>query len=189
MTTETIQTVDLPAFGKLPLRKGDPAYSAWGLWGEDDHLGTLVSYGFHMTSSYANLGLTESSFARRCETSNHRSPRRPALQSQVSFAMHWPTVSLINILTFFHNSWSLTHPKTPGFGRHEHAFDHSIIGPDHVLDDMVRAKYHSRLELRQTNLVFSLPSTLKRAPNGMGCVTLPTKRRSYSTTELPESKS
>lgn len=31
-----------PAFGDLPLREGDPPYSAWGLWGEDDNIGTLV---------------------------------------------------------------------------------------------------------------------------------------------------
>lgn len=30
-----------PAFGDLPLREGDPPYSAWGLWGEDDNIGTL----------------------------------------------------------------------------------------------------------------------------------------------------
>ena len=32
-----------PSFDDLPLRKGDPQYSAWGLWGENDQLGTLVS--------------------------------------------------------------------------------------------------------------------------------------------------
>jgi len=31
-----------PAFNDLPLRKGDPPYSAWTLWGDDDELGTLV---------------------------------------------------------------------------------------------------------------------------------------------------
>lgn len=31
-----------PAFDDLPLRAGDPPYSAWGLWGEDDNIGTLV---------------------------------------------------------------------------------------------------------------------------------------------------
>lgn len=31
-----------PAFKDLPLRAGDPPYSAWGLWGEDDNIGTLV---------------------------------------------------------------------------------------------------------------------------------------------------
>jgi hypothetical protein len=30
-----------PEFSQLPLRSGDPKYSAWGLWGEDDELGTL----------------------------------------------------------------------------------------------------------------------------------------------------
>lgn len=31
-----------PAFADLPLRQGDPPLSAWGLWGEEDELGTLV---------------------------------------------------------------------------------------------------------------------------------------------------
>lgn len=31
-----------PAFDDLPLREGDPPYSAWGLWGEDDNIGMLV---------------------------------------------------------------------------------------------------------------------------------------------------
>ncbi|MCJ1388205.1 hypothetical protein MMC18_001050 [Xylographa bjoerkii] len=30
-----------PSFADLPLRAGDPPYSAWGLWGLDDELGTL----------------------------------------------------------------------------------------------------------------------------------------------------
>lgn len=30
-----------PSFHGLPLRNGDPKASAWGLWGEDDELGTL----------------------------------------------------------------------------------------------------------------------------------------------------
>jgi len=30
-----------PAFSELPLNKGDPFLSAWGLWGKDDQLGTL----------------------------------------------------------------------------------------------------------------------------------------------------
>lgn len=30
-----------PALESLPLRNGDPKYSAWGLWGNDDTLGTL----------------------------------------------------------------------------------------------------------------------------------------------------
>lgn len=30
-----------PAFEDLPLRKGDPKASAWGLWGDDDELGAL----------------------------------------------------------------------------------------------------------------------------------------------------
>ncbi|KAH7038364.1 uncharacterized protein B0I36DRAFT_316058 [Microdochium trichocladiopsis] len=31
----------LPAFDELPLRSGDPKFAAWGLWGDDDELGTL----------------------------------------------------------------------------------------------------------------------------------------------------
>lgn len=34
-------TVRIPSFSELPLRKGDPPHSAWGLYGEDDQLGTL----------------------------------------------------------------------------------------------------------------------------------------------------
>jgi len=30
-----------PAFSELPLNKGDPWLSAWGLWGPNDELGTL----------------------------------------------------------------------------------------------------------------------------------------------------
>lgn len=30
-----------PQFDELPLRQGDPKCSAWGLWGDDDELGTL----------------------------------------------------------------------------------------------------------------------------------------------------
>ncbi|KAK6710048.1 hypothetical protein SNK05_004523 [Fusarium graminearum] len=30
-----------PAFNELPLQSGDPKYSAWGLWGHNDELGTL----------------------------------------------------------------------------------------------------------------------------------------------------
>ena len=31
----------IPAFEDLPLRKSDPSYAAWGLYGEKDELGTL----------------------------------------------------------------------------------------------------------------------------------------------------
>jgi hypothetical protein len=30
-----------PPFDSLPLRTGDPPFSAWGLYGDDDQLGTL----------------------------------------------------------------------------------------------------------------------------------------------------
>jgi hypothetical protein len=42
MTTQhKLNTNDIPAFEDLPLRKGDPHHSAWGLYGEKDELGTL----------------------------------------------------------------------------------------------------------------------------------------------------
>jgi len=31
----------IPPFESLPLRQGDPIFSAWGLYGEKDELGTL----------------------------------------------------------------------------------------------------------------------------------------------------
>lgn len=31
-----------PRFEDLPLRKGDPPFSSWGLWGVDDQVGTIV---------------------------------------------------------------------------------------------------------------------------------------------------
>ena len=31
----------LPSFSDLPLRRGDPPFSAWGLYGDDDQLGAL----------------------------------------------------------------------------------------------------------------------------------------------------
>lgn len=31
----------IPTFESLPLKKGDPHHSAWGLYGEHDELGTL----------------------------------------------------------------------------------------------------------------------------------------------------
>ena len=31
----------LPNYGELPVRAGAPAGSSWGLWGDDDVLGTL----------------------------------------------------------------------------------------------------------------------------------------------------
>lgn len=42
---ETIAEIakPLPKFADLPLQKGGPPYSAWGLWGGDDEAGTLVS--------------------------------------------------------------------------------------------------------------------------------------------------
>jgi len=41
MSHETQASKPRPPFSALPLRKGDPPYSAWGLYGPDDELGTL----------------------------------------------------------------------------------------------------------------------------------------------------
>jgi hypothetical protein len=41
MTQHKTTPNDIPAFEDLPLRKGDPHHSAWGLYGENDELGTL----------------------------------------------------------------------------------------------------------------------------------------------------
>lgn len=45
MSTSTSNIVlnenGIPPFESLPLRKGDPPYSAWGLYGDNDELGTL----------------------------------------------------------------------------------------------------------------------------------------------------
>ncbi|CAK7224537.1 hypothetical protein SCUCBS95973_005550 [Sporothrix curviconia] len=37
----TTKPSSIPAFEELPLRREDPPYSAWGLYGKDDELGTL----------------------------------------------------------------------------------------------------------------------------------------------------
>lgn len=42
--TSSIMAPPRPRFEDLPLRKGDPPYSAWGIWGPNDELGTLVSW-------------------------------------------------------------------------------------------------------------------------------------------------
>jgi hypothetical protein len=34
-------TKDLPTYDQLPIDPKYPAKTAWGLWGEDDNLGTL----------------------------------------------------------------------------------------------------------------------------------------------------
>ena len=33
--------MDLPSYDELPIRDGLPAGSAWGLWGDDDEIGTI----------------------------------------------------------------------------------------------------------------------------------------------------
>lgn len=38
---EANMSIPRPKFGDLPLRQGDPKWSAWGLWGHHDELGTL----------------------------------------------------------------------------------------------------------------------------------------------------
>ncbi|KAH7137405.1 hypothetical protein B0J13DRAFT_505986 [Dactylonectria estremocensis] len=87
-----------PALNDLPLQKNDPPYSAWGLWGKDDQLGSL------------NL-LT------------------PTVVRDAA--------SEIREGTRFSLNWCLSHPKTPGFGRHKDAFSHTITGPGCVLDDTI----------------------------------------------------
>lgn len=37
----TLNENGIPSFDSLPLRDGDPHHSAWGLYGDDDQLGTL----------------------------------------------------------------------------------------------------------------------------------------------------
>ena len=32
---------DLPTYDQLPIKPEYPPHSAWGVWGEDDNLGTL----------------------------------------------------------------------------------------------------------------------------------------------------
>lgn len=39
--TTVLANVPRPGFDELPLKKGDPRGSAWGLWGNDDELGTM----------------------------------------------------------------------------------------------------------------------------------------------------
>lgn len=34
-------STEIPSWNELPFRKGEPVGSAWGLWGDDDELGTL----------------------------------------------------------------------------------------------------------------------------------------------------
>lgn len=41
MAPPTLNENGIPSFDSLPLREGDPHHSAWGLYGEDDQLGTL----------------------------------------------------------------------------------------------------------------------------------------------------
>lgn len=37
----TLNENGIPPFESLPLRKGDPIFSAWSLYGDNDELGTL----------------------------------------------------------------------------------------------------------------------------------------------------
>jgi hypothetical protein len=41
LSSHIMSSTARPAFSDLPLNKGDPWLSAWGLWGKDDQLGTL----------------------------------------------------------------------------------------------------------------------------------------------------
>jgi hypothetical protein len=40
-STAPLNENGIPPFESLPLRKGDPPFSAWGLYGSNDELGTL----------------------------------------------------------------------------------------------------------------------------------------------------
>lgn len=40
-TSFKLNSNGIPAYEDLPLQKGDPHHSAWGLYGPDDELGTL----------------------------------------------------------------------------------------------------------------------------------------------------
>lgn len=40
-STYKLNEYGIPRFEDLPLQKGDPHHSAWGLYGKDDELGTL----------------------------------------------------------------------------------------------------------------------------------------------------
>ena len=48
-------TRDYPKFADLPLSPSDPPHSAWGLWGMDDELGTLVRKPFQPNQLVAKL--------------------------------------------------------------------------------------------------------------------------------------
>ncbi|KAH7347656.1 hypothetical protein B0T11DRAFT_343760 [Plectosphaerella cucumerina] len=85
-----------PVFESLPLRENDPSYSAWGLWGPDDQLGTLNL----LSSDTVKQAAAEIKDGQR-------------------FSLNWP----------------LSQPNTPGFRRHEFAFNHAIVGDGCVLDD------------------------------------------------------
>src|SRR5262245_11740830 len=39
--TTTVRGVELPRYDELPVRDGAPPGSAWGVWGDPDHLGCL----------------------------------------------------------------------------------------------------------------------------------------------------
>ncbi|GAM89105.1 hypothetical protein ANO11243_071400 [Dothideomycetidae sp. 11243] len=79
-----------PDFDKLPLGHQDPPFSAWGLWGKDDGLGTL--------------NLLSPQTVREA-ASEIKSGER----------------------------FSLKYPKTAGFGRSAHAFEHKLLLNPHVL--------------------------------------------------------
>lgn len=42
-SAEMSSTKSRPTLAELPLNPNDPPYSAWGLWGVDDEVGTLVN--------------------------------------------------------------------------------------------------------------------------------------------------
>jgi hypothetical protein len=75
----------LPAFDDLPLRAGDPKYSAWGLWGVDDQAGTLVSPASLVEFKASNSVPSELLDSKDYAKGSSRDKRRPKVQSEVCY--------------------------------------------------------------------------------------------------------
>ena len=56
----------VPDFEDLPLRKGDPPYSAWGLYGDTDELGTLNRLTDERVAAAAKSEIRTGQRYRRC---------------------------------------------------------------------------------------------------------------------------
>ncbi|ODM14329.1 hypothetical protein SI65_10253 [Aspergillus cristatus] len=46
-----------PSFDQLPLRPNDPPFSSWGLWGEEDQVGTLLESRYAQDARLQERGL------------------------------------------------------------------------------------------------------------------------------------